>query len=314
LQEIHLDDDKLGLRNVLKEDGYDCHYNCCKTKKGYSGTAVFVKRRRGGGGGETTKKQATLTNFFGAKKTKTKTTTVPKGKGSKQPPPTTNDADAAADDDDPFTPLLIPQKITNTFHKNHDAEGRVITVHYPLFTLLNLYVPNSGAKLERLSYRTSQWDEDIITHYNQLQSSSTPIIATGDLNVAHRAYDVWNDGATHLKTQAGTTPEERDSFGRIMAECGLKDAFRSLHGEEARGYYTYWSQRAGNRAPNKGLRLDYFLVSEGLLSSSGMVGGGGGGDGDGDGARVTVRDCFMISDQMGSDHCPILLEMEIKKG
>lgn len=104
------------------------------------------------------------------------------------------------------------------------------------------------------------------------------------------------DGAKHLAKQAGVTAEERASF-QAQLDAGFVDAFRHLH-PTAAGHYTYWSQRAGNRAPNKGLRLDYFVCDPRLLD---------------DGASVVVRDSYMVPDQEGSDHCPAVLELEIKK-
>ena len=109
---------------------------------------------------------------------------------------------------------------------------------------------------------------------------------------------VWNEGAKHLAKSAGTTPEERASFEEQL-NAGYVDAFRALH-PNAKGQYTYWSQRAGNRAPNKGLRLDYFICSESMMH-------------DGDGSSVVVRDSYIVHDHVGSDHCPIVLELEIKK-
>jgi exodeoxyribonuclease III len=128
------------------------------------------------------------------------------------------------------------------------------------------------------------------------------VIWLGDLNVAHKNLDCWNDGAKHLAKQAGTTPEERSSFQSQLdweGEGSFVDVFRHLY-PEAKGHYTYWSQRAGNREPNKGLRLDYFICSKQLLE-------------DGDNQKVTVRDTYMVPDQVGSDHCPIVLELEIRK-
>ena len=118
-------------------------------------------------------------------------------------------------------------------------------------------------------------------------------------------------GAKHLAKQAGTTPEERLSFqkqlenGERVADEKFIDAFQWLH-PNARGHYSYWSQRASNRGPNKGLRLDYFIGSGDLFHSEK-------GEEDEEGEmNVTVRDCYMIPEQLGSDHCPIVLELEIK--
>jgi exodeoxyribonuclease III len=99
-----------------------------------------------------------------------------------------------------------------------------------------------------------------------------------------------------LSKQAGVTPEERQSF-QEMLNAGFLDAFRKLH-PTAQGHYSYWSQRAGNREPNKGLRLDYFICSPSCFDDKG---------------KVVVRDSYMIPEHDGSDHCPVVLEIEIKK-
>ena len=117
----------------------------------------------------------------------------------------------------------------------------------------------------------------------------------GDLNVAHTNLEVWNDGAKHLPKQAGVTPEERASF-QAQLDAGFIDAFRHLH-PTAQGHYTYWSQRAGNREPNKGLRLDYFICAPSFFE---------------EGARVQIRDSYMDAEQLFSDHCPAILELEVK--
>ncbi len=290
LQEIHLTDPKLKIEEVLKEEGYESHYSCSTVKKGYSGTAVFIKKRDGDG--TVKQKQGKLDSFFQGKKkegTDSSTTRVSSSE--------LGDIDAKD---------LIPTAVSLELgDKKHDGEGRVVCMDFPHFSILNCYVPNSGQKLERLDYRTSQWDKDLHKFMrNKEKERGVPVIWLGDLNVAHKAYDVWNDGAKHLAKQAGVTPEERESFQmQLDADGGAYvDAFRHLF-PEAKGHYTFWSQRAGNRAPNKGLRLDYFICSKALLSE---------GDREDEKQKVFVRDSYMIHDQLGSDHCPIVLEMEIK--
>jgi exodeoxyribonuclease III len=291
LQEIHLTDPKLKIEEVLKEEGYESHYSCSTVKKGYSGTAVFIKKRDGDG--TVKQKQGKLHSFFqGEKKEGTDTSTTRVSSSE------LGDIDAKD---------LIPTAVSLELgDKTHDGEGRVVCMDFPHFSILNCYVPNSGQKLERLDYRTSQWDKDLHKFMrNKEKERGVPVIWLGDLNVAHKAYDVWNDGAKHLAKQAGVTPEERESFQmQLDADGGAYvDAFRHLF-PEAKGHYTFWSQRAGNRAPNKGLRLDYFICSKALLSE---------GDREDEKQKVFVRDSYMIHDQLGSDHCPIVLEMEIKK-
>jgi len=288
LQEVHVDDPKLKINgHLLNEEGYDSYYSCATAKKGYSGTAVFVKRRKDGSANGAGKKQATLGAFFKKKQV------TDKSSGDKEE----SDSLGAINVKD-----LIPENVSYGLGKSkHDDEGRAITLDFPLFTLSALYVPNSGQKLDRLQYRTEEWDSDLLDFMQQREKDrGAPVIWLGDLNVAHTGMETWNEGAKHLAKSAGTTPEERASFERQL-EAGYVDAFRELH-PDARGQYTYWSQRAGNRAPNKGLRLDYFVCSKALLNK-----------GEDSSQRVLVRDSYMITDQVGSDHCPIVLELEIRK-
>lgn len=294
LQEMHLDDPKLKLKQILVEDGFESHWSCSTAKKGYAGTCVFVKRQKGkeeeddGSNEQDTKKQAKLDNFF----TKANKTKEKKSEASKLSP--TGDIDVKD---------LIPLNVSMEMEiQEHDQEGRIITVEYPHFILTNLYVPNSGQKLERLSYRTENWDKDLLNYMKQKEvTTKKPVVWLGDLNVAHKSKDVWNDGAKHLTKQAGTTAEERESFQQMLDfdDGSFVDAFRYLY-PEAKGHYSYWSQRAGNREPNKGLRLDYFICSASMME-------------DDDDKKVVVRDSYMIQSQQGSDHCPVVLEIEIRK-
>ena len=190
---------------------------------------------------------------------------------------------------------LIPSDVTYQMGvTDHDQEGRLVKVDFPLFSLINCYIPNSGQKLERLEYRTQQWDKDFLKY---VQEQPKPTIWLGDLNVAHTNLEVWNDGAKHLAKQAGVTQEERDSFQHQLDTSGFRDAFRALH-PGAKGCYSYWSQRAGNRVPNKGLRLDYFCCAPQFFDGSNTV---------------VARDSYMLYDVLGSDHCPVVLELEVKK-
>ncbi len=160
--------------------------------------------------------------------------------------------------------------------------------------LANLYCPNAGQNLKRLQYRI-QWDLDLLKFMKKIEKRrGVPVLWLGDLNVAHKRLDVYNYGAKHLLKQAGCTLEERESFSKQL-EAGFVDIFRCLH-PDAQGHYTYWSTRTRAREPNRGLRLDYFVGSSNLL---------------GDHCNVTVKDSYMLPDQDGSDHCPIVLEMEV---
>lgn len=249
------------------------------------------------------KKQATLGAFFGS----SSKTTVGEGENT--------DTSTAAKDKGESTcgdiPIshLQPVNVDTELHlPAHDGEGRTITAEFPLFYLTNVYVPNSGAKLDRLAYRTERWDADFLNKMRRLETDGNrPVVWLGDLNVARDEKDTWNEGAKHLAKSAGTTPEERASFDRQL-EAGYVDAFRHLH-PEGRGHYSYWSQRAGNREPNRGLRLDYFICSKEMLLEDDI----GGREGDEKKKKAFVRDSYMCPEEMGSDHCPIVLEIEIKK-
>ena len=189
LQEVHLEDAKLGNigSTLLQEEGYESYFACSTAKKGYSGTAVFVRKRAA-----RKSKQTTIDSFLKnktAKNTNNNQETLP----------------IEVED-------LIPTQVTFQMGKEqHDKEGRLICVDFPHFTIINVYVPNSGQKLERLSYRTDEWDKDLLA-YAQAKNKDKPTMWLGDLNVAHTNLEVWNDGAKHLPKQAGVTPEERASF------------------------------------------------------------------------------------------------------
>lgn len=268
LQESHVTDLKLNLTQHHPV-GYDVHYSCSKARKGYSGTAVFVKRQTNA------KQQTTLDSFFQTKESETKST-----ESTKYIP-----------DNFDHSLLTSTEVIFDMGIEKHDQEGRMVVLKFPLFTLVNVYVPNSGQNLDRLPYRTEEWDVDFL----KFMQSQPNVMWCGDLNVAHKNKDVWNDGAKHLATQAGVTEQERASFTQLL-ESGFVDVFRHFH-PTAAGHYTYWSQRAGNREPNKGLRLDYFICNPALLEES---------------SKIVVRDTYMDPEQKGSDHCPAILEMEIK--
>ena len=282
LQESHLTDPKLKLNGGDLIEGYDAYWSCSIAKKGYAGTAVFV-RKRGGSGKKG--KQTTIGTFFTSRKNATASENA--------------NSTSGADVDNEMAQYLTPLEVTYRMGKEeHDSEGRIITLDFPLFSFSNVYVPNSGQKLERLTYRTEQWDEDLLEFMNEKQKNrGVPVMWLGDLNVAHTNLEVWNDGAKHLPKQAGVTPQERASF-RKQLDAGYVDAFRKLH-PTAQGHYSYWSQRSGNREPNKGLRLDYFICSPSFFD-----------DKEG---KIVVRDSYMIPDQDGSDHCPVVLELEIRK-
>lgn len=168
--------------------------------------------------------------------------------------------------------------------EEHDQEGRVICAEFDAFYLVNVYVPNSGQKLVRLDYR-KQWDADFLNYLQSLEQTK-PVILTGDLNVAHQAIDLKNDKANYNKT-AGYTQIEIDGMDHLLA-AGFVDSFRHFYPEKEA--YTYWSYRFKARERNTGWRIDYFLVSESLLPK--------------------VENVAILNEYMGSDHCPIQLEIK----
>lgn len=169
----------------------------------------------------------------------------------------------------------------------HDMEGRISYAEYADFFLINVYVPNSGNGLKRLDYR-SGWDVDFTSYLLNL-SQKKPLILTGDFNVAHTANDLANPKSNYNKT-SGFTQVEIDGFDHMLKTLNVVDGFRTLH-PTTFDKYTFWSQRGGARGRNVGWRIDYFLVSESLWPK--------------------VKSCEIHDQIMGSDHCPISLEIEL---
>ena len=167
----------------------------------------------------------------------------------------------------------------------YDDEGRVITCEFDKYYIIHVYTPNSGEALKRLNYRVDIWDIMFTKFLNKLQKNK-PIILCGDLNVAHKEIDLKNP-KKNLKT-AGFTLEERNSFDSILNETKMIDTFRFLNPLEIK--YSYWSYRFKSRIKNIGWRIDYFLVSKNLLK------------------KVIKSDILNI---LGSDHAPIILEINI---
>ncbi|BFZ24928.1 hypothetical protein BsWGS_27967 [Bradybaena similaris] len=180
-----------------------------------------------------------------------------------------------------------PIKITEGIGiKNHDEEGRVITAEFDKFFLVNTYIPNSGRGLPRLDYRTKEWDVDFRNYLKSLDKKK-PVVWCGDLNVAHHEIDLRNPKGN--KKTAGFTIEERESFTATLRE-GFIDSFRYLypHKEDA---YTFWTHMMNARAKNAGWRLDYFVLSERL--------------------KENLCDNIIRSSVLGSDHCPIVLQLAL---
>ena len=168
--------------------------------------------------------------------------------------------------------------------EEHDHEGRAITLEYEDFYLLCVYTPNAQRELARLSYRM-EW-EDALREYMKSLDSKKPVIYCGDLNVAHEEIDLKNPKTNHFS--AGFSDEERGKFTELL-EAGFKDTFRSLYPEEVK--YSWWSYMYGARAKNVGWRIDYFVVSDRIIDK--------------------VKDSFILNEIMGSDHCPVGIEIEI---
>ncbi|MCP4602969.1 MAG: exodeoxyribonuclease III [Proteobacteria bacterium] len=167
----------------------------------------------------------------------------------------------------------------------HDQEGRVITASVGDFFLVNVYTPNSQRGLTRLSYRTEQWDIDFKAYLKKLEKQK-PVIFCGDLNVAHQEIDLANPKSNHRN--AGFTDEERATFDALL-KTGFVDTFRQFCKEG--GHYTWWSNFGKARERNVGWRIDYFCVSKKL--------------------RPNLKSASILPNVMGSDHCPIVLEIRI---
>eukprot|EP00928_Gymnodinium_smaydae_P047013 TRINITY_DN31355_c0_g1_i1.p1 TRINITY_DN31355_c0_g1~~TRINITY_DN31355_c0_g1_i1.p1 ORF type:complete len:481 (-),score=84.85 TRINITY_DN31355_c0_g1_i1:198-1577(-) len=168
-------------------------------------------------------------------------------------------------------------------------EGRLISVEYEAFVVVLAYVPNSGDGLKRLDQRVEQWDKELLSNLSDL-AQKKPVMLIGDLNVAHLDIDIWNVEAPHVPKSASTTPQERESFGRLL-DAGFVDGFRHIH-PEAQGAFTYWSVRAKNRPQNRGLRLDYVVVSKDMVTKESA-----------NPAAPTLHDVFHLTDLCKGDHC-----------
>lgn len=166
----------------------------------------------------------------------------------------------------------------------YDEEGRVITLVFPDYYLVNAYVPNAGSGLKRLDFR-EQWDQDFRNYLNRL-AAQKPVVVTGDFNVAHEEIDIARPKQNYNKS-AGFTQTEIDGFEAHLDQ-GLVDTFRSLYPDQE--VYSYWSYRANARERNVGWRIDYFLVSQELWPK--------------------VKDAYMLNEVQGSDHCPVVLNFK----
>ena len=168
--------------------------------------------------------------------------------------------------------------------KEHDTEGRVVSLEYDDFYLVNVYVPNSGNELKRLDYRQG-WDE-VFFDYLKMLEKKKPLIVCGDFNVAHREIDLARPKENYNKT-AGYMQEEIDGMDRYL-EGGFTDTYRHFY-PDRKDVYSWWSYRTRGRENNVGWRIDYFLVSKSLVPS--------------------IRKADILDEIMGSDHCPVMLEL-----
>lgn len=182
------------------------------------------------------------------------------------------------------TAILTKEKPISMIHDmdidEHDQEGRVLCLEYENYYIVNVYVPNSGSELKRLSYR-QEWDLAFFNYLKKLEEKK-PVFACGDFNVAHTEIDIARPKANYNKS-AGFMQDEIDGMDRFT-RGGYKDTFRHFYPDK-KDIYSWWSYRAGARGKNVGWRIDYLLASESLLPQ--------------------LKDAFILNEIMGSDHCPV---------
>lgn len=167
----------------------------------------------------------------------------------------------------------------------HDHEGRLITLEYEQFYLVCCYTPNAQDGLKRLDYRM-QWEDDLRAYLMSLDRNK-PVIYCGDLNVAHREIDLKNPKTN--RGNAGFSDQEREKM-TVLLSSGFADTFRVLHPDQE-GIYSWWSYRFNARKNNAGWRIDYFIVSDRL--------------------KDKIKRAEILTSVEGSDHCPVLLELEL---
>lgn len=185
------------------------------------------------------------------------------------------------------TAVFSKHKPINVIHNfgEYDDEGRTLVCEFEDFYFVTVYTPNSKRELERLDYRMD-W-EDAFKEYMLELDKNKPVIICGDLNVAHKEIDLKNPKTN--RKNAGFTDEERDKFGKLL-DAGFTDTFRHLYPEQE-GIYSWWSYRFNARKNNAGWRIDYFLVSDRIADK--------------------IKEAKIHTDIMGSDHCPVSLEIDI---
>jgi exodeoxyribonuclease-3 len=229
---------------VIDLPEYEEYWNSAKHRKGYSGTAIFVKTNAEDGTGLTVHSVA----------------------------------------------YDFPEEIREQFgfttdgHGDPNDEGRIIAVELDDFYVVTCYTPNAKPDLSRLELRHKQWDPAFLAYMQQLQVDK-PVIFCGDLNVAHTPDDLANPKAN--EGEHGYTQEEREGMDAIL-KAHFVDSFRLF--TKGKGFYTWWSNFALSRERNVGWRIDYFFVSRPLVPR--------------------IQKSIILSEVMGSDHCPILLELK----
>lgn len=167
--------------------------------------------------------------------------------------------------------------------EEHDQEGRIITLEYDKFYLVNCYTPNSKRELERLDYRMI-WEDELRKYLKKLEETK-PVVYCGDLNVAHEEIDIKNPSTNHHS--AGFTDEEREKMTTLL-QSGFIDTYRTLYPEKVE--YSWWSYMRQAREKNIGWRIDYFITSESL--------------------KKNIKDAKIHTQVLGSDHCPIELDID----
>ena len=187
------------------------------------------------------------------------------------------------------TAIFTKQKPLNVTYgigkEEHDKEGRVITLEFEKFYMVNIYTPNSKRELERLDYR-QLWEDEIRAYLLKLKENK-PVVMCGDLNVAHEEIDLKNPKTN--RKNAGFTDEERAKMTELL-NAGFVDTYRYKY-PEVEGKYSWWSYMFHAREKNEGWRIDYFIVSENL--------------------KDKIEDAKILDDIYGSDHCPVELDLNI---
>lgn len=187
----------------------------------------------------------------------------------------------------------FPQSIAKRYQlvdgaeRNSEGEGRIIVAEFPEFFVVTVYTPNAKPDLSRLDLRHKHWDPAFLSYMKELEAKK-PVIFCGDLNVAHTPDDLAHPEVNEGKH--GYTKEEREGIDRII-EAGFADTFRLFH--QGGGHYSWWSHWANARARNVGWRIDYVFASTSL--------------------RSAIRDAFILSEVMGSDHCPVGIRLSFEK-